>query len=84
MFQTKRKPVSAGEILAEEFLLPLNLTQTALAIAMGVQRKHVGDLCNGRRAITPTTAAKLANALGTSTDFWLTVQRRQDLWNAGD
>ena len=51
MLLTKRKPASVGEILTEEFLLPLNLTQTALATAMGVQRKHVNELCTGRRSV---------------------------------
>ena len=82
MLQTKRKPASAGEILTEEFLLPLNLTQTALAAAMGVQRKHVNELCTGRRAVTVPTALILAKVFGTSADFWLNVQRRQDIWNA--
>lgn len=82
MLQTKRKPVSVGEILTEEFLLPLNLTQTALATAMGVQRKHVNELCTGRRSVTAPTALILAKVFGTSADFWLNVQRRQDLWNA--
>ena len=82
MLLTKRKPASVGEILTEEFLLPLNLTQTALATAMGVQRKHVNELCTGRRSVTEPTALILAQILGTSADFWLNVQRRQHLWNA--
>lgn len=49
MLTTKRKPAGIGEILVEEFLQPLGLTQGALAAAMGVQRKHVNELCNGKR-----------------------------------
>ena len=84
MLQTKRKPASAGEILTEEFLFPLSLTQSTLATAMGMQCEHVNELCPGRRAVTPSTAATLAKVLGASADFWLNVQRRQDIWNAGD
>jgi addiction module HigA family antidote len=79
---TKRKPVSVGEILIEEFMQPLGLTQGALAEAMGVQRKHVNELCNGRRTVTAPTALILARVFGTSPDFWLNVQRRSDLWEA--
>jgi addiction module HigA family antidote len=82
MLTTKRKPVSVGEILIEEFMQPLGLTQGALAEAMGVQRKHVNELCNGRRTVTAPTALILARVFGTSPDFWLNVQRRSDLWEA--
>src|SRR5215204_3365026 len=79
---TKRKPATVGEILTEEFLQPLRLTQGALAKAMGVQRKHVNELCNDRRAVTAATALILARVFGNSPDFWLNVQRRSDLWEA--
>jgi antitoxin HigA-1 len=52
---TKRKPASVGEILIQEFIEPMGLTQGALAEAMGVQRKHVNELCNNRRAVTAPT-----------------------------
>jgi hypothetical protein len=51
MLMTKRKPASTGEILVEEFMKPIGLTQGALAEAMGVQRKHVNELCNDRRNV---------------------------------
>lgn len=82
MLMTKRKPASVGEILMEEFMEPMGLTQGALAQAMGVQRKHVNELCNGRRAVTAPTALILARVFGNSPDFWLNVQRRTDLWQA--
>ena len=82
MLMTKRKPVSVGEILNEEFLHPLDLTQGELAAAMGVPRKHVNELCKDRRAITAATALILARVFGNSADFWLNLQRRIDLWNA--
>lgn len=82
MLKTKRKPASVGEILMEEFLEPLGLTQGALAEAMGVQRKLVNELCNNRRNVTVRTALILARVFGNSPDFWLNVQRRSDLWHA--
>ena len=82
MLMTKRKPAGVSEILVEEFIVPLNLTQGGLAQAMGVPRKHVNELCNNRRAITADTALMLARAFGNSADFWLNVQRRSDLWKA--
>jgi len=82
MIMTKRKPATIGEILVEEFLTPLNLTQGNLAQAMGVPRKHVNELCNNRRAVTAATALILARVFGNSPDFWLNVQRRSDLWEA--
>ncbi len=82
MLMTERKPASVGEILVAEFMEPLGLTQTALAEAMNVPRKHVNELCNDRRAVTADTALMLARVFGNSPDFWLNVQRRNDLWDA--
>jgi addiction module HigA family antidote len=82
MLTTKRKPASVGEILTLEFMAPMGLTQGALAEAMGVQRKHVNELCNDRRKVTAPTALILARVFGNSADFWLNVQRRHDLWEA--
>jgi addiction module HigA family antidote len=82
MLTTKRKPAGVGEILIEEFMKPMGLTQGTLAEAMGVQRKHVNELCNDRRGVTAATALILARVFGNSPDFWLNVQRRNDLWAA--
>ena len=82
MLMTKRKPATVGEILIEEFMEPLALTQGALAEAMGVQRKHVNELCNNRRNVTAATALILSRVFGNSPDFWLNVQRRSELWEA--
>ena len=82
MLTTKRKPATVGEILVEEFLEPMGLTQGALAAPMGVQRKHVNELCNDRRNVTAATALILARVFGDDPDFWLNVQRRIDLWEA--
>ena len=72
MLITKRKPASVGKILIEEFMEPTGLTQSALAEAVGAQRKHVNELCSDRRKVTAPA----------SPDFWLNVQRHSDLWKA--
>ena len=82
MLMTKRKPATVGEILVDEFMEPLGLTQSVLAQAMGVRRKPVNELCNGRHNVTAATALILARVFGNSPDFWLNVQRRNDLWKA--
>ncbi len=82
MHMTQRRPVTVGEMLIEEFMRPLGLTQAALADAMGVPRKHVNELCNNRRTVTVSTALILARVFGNSADFWLNAQRRTDLWEA--
>ena len=82
MLTTKRKPATVGELLTEEFMGPMGLTQATLADAMGVQRKHVNELCNNRRNVTASTALIVARVFGNSPDFWLNVQRRSDLWKA--
>jgi addiction module HigA family antidote len=82
MLKTERKPVSVGEMLVEEFLKPLELTQGALAEAMGVQRRLVNEICKNRRSVTADTALMLSRVFGNSPEFWLNVQRRTDLWEA--
>jgi addiction module HigA family antidote len=82
MIMTKRQPISVGEMLKAEFMEPLQLTQTALAKAMGVERRLINELCNGRRAVTVDTALMLARAFGNTPEFWLNVQRRMELWEA--
>jgi antitoxin HigA-1 len=82
MLMFTRKPATFGEILVQEFIEPMGLTQAVWAKAMGVQRKHVNELCNNRRAMTAPTALILARVFGNSPDFWLNVQRRSDLWEA--
>ena len=79
---TERKPIGIGEMLRGEFMEPLQLTQARLAEAMGVPRKHINELCTGRRAVTADTALMLARVFGNSAEFWLNVQRRCDLWEA--
>ncbi len=82
MNSTKRRPVSVGEILKEEFLSPMGLTQGQLAELMGVSRKTINELCGNRRTITADTALMLAKVFGNSAGFWLNLQQRNDLWEA--
>ena len=60
----------------------INQAQGDVGEAMGVPRKHVNELCNGRRAVTAPTALIVARVFGNTPDFWLNVQRRSDLWEA--
>lgn len=80
--QTTRKPIGAGEILVEKFMKPLWLSQTRLAEVTGLTRKHINELCGGRRTVTADTALILARVFGNSAEFWLNTQRRNDFWEA--
>ena len=82
MILTKRQPVSVGEMLVEEFIVPLSITQAQLAEAMGISRRTVNELCNNKRSITVDTALMLAKVFGNTPDFWLNLQRRNDIWAA--
>mgnify|MGYP001262177195 CR=1 FL=1 len=75
-------PVHPGEILEHEFLVPLGLTQTALAKHIGVPPRRINEICRGRRAITPETAWLLAHALGTTPQFWMNGQTTYELARA--
>lgn len=80
---THRVPTHPGEMLLEEFLGPLGLTQRELAEALHVPYQRINELVNGRRGITPSTALRLARYLDTSAAFWLNLQLRWDLYHAG-
>jgi antitoxin HigA-1 len=79
---THRAPTHPGEMLLEEFLKPLDLTQRELASAIHVPFQRVNEVVNGRRGITPSTAVRLAQYLGTSSGFWMNLQTRWDLYHA--
>ena len=79
---SSRTPTHPGEMLLEEFLVPMKLTQRELANAIHVPYQRVNDIVNGRRGITPSTALRLAKYFGTSPDFWMNVQLRWDLYFA--
>lgn len=76
----KRKPTSPGEILSEEFLKPLGLTQKELAEHLGCDYKVINRIVNERASITPEMALKFAAAFKTTPDFWLNAQMALDLW----
>src|SRR5512136_1152591 len=79
---TSRTPTHPGEMLLEEFLNPMGLTQRELANAIHVPYQRINDIVNGRRGITPATALRLAKFFGNSPDFWMNVQLRWDLFHA--
>ena len=72
-------PIHPGEILREEFLIPLAITAHALALALKVPASRINDIVLERRAITPDTALRLARYFGTTADFWLNLQTAYDL-----
>lgn len=72
-------PIHPGEVLGEEFLKPLGLSQYALAQAIGVPQIRVSEIVRGRRAITPDTALRLARYFGTSAEFWISMQATYEL-----
>lgn len=78
----KRKPVTVGEILANDYLKPYELTQLELSESMGVSRKTVNELCMNKRAITADTALMLAKVFSTPAEYWLDLQQKCDLWCA--
>ena len=82
MLPSNRAPSTPGEILLEEFLKPMGMTQLALAARIGVPVQRINTLVNGRRAVTADTAWKLAEAFKTSPQFWMNLQTNYDLWVA--
>lgn len=77
-------PIHPGEVLREDFLKPLGLSQYALAKALAVPEIRISEIVNGKRAITPDTALRLARYFGTSAEFWLGMQMTYDLETAQD
>jgi len=77
-----RAPTHPGEMLLEEFLRPMGLTQSDFAERLGVSFPRLNEIIKGRRGVTPDTALRLARVLGMSAEFWLGLQLDWDLWNA--
>ncbi len=77
-------PVHPGEILREDFLKPMAISQYRLAGALGVPAQRIHDLVHGRRAITADTALRLARYFGTEAQFWMNLQSRYELEVAAD
>lgn len=73
------RPIHPGEILREEFLVPLGLSANALAIALGVPAPRINDIARERRSVTADTALRLARYFGTSAEFWMGLQSDYDL-----
>lgn len=81
MRKMTRKPTSPGEMLNEEFLKPLDLTQRKFADHIGVEVKTINRIVNERQALTPELAAKFAAAFNMSVEFWLSLQMSLDIWD---
>ena len=82
MLPKKRIPTHPGEVLNEEFLEPLGVTQVALAAHLGVPVQRINELVRGKRGVTPETAWLLAGAFGTTPEFWIALQTNHDLARA--
>lgn len=79
---THRAPTHPGEMLLEEFLIPMGLTQKQLADSIHVPYQRINEIINERRGITPKTALRLGRFLNVSADFWMNIQLRWDLYYA--
>ncbi len=79
---TEREPSSPGEILQEEFLNPVGITQGQLAEWIGVERRRINEIVGGKREISPDTAIRLGKFFGVSPQFWMNLQVRYNLWHA--
>jgi len=79
---THREPTHPGEMLREEFLLPMGISQRDLADAIHVPYQRVNELINKKRGVTPSTALRLAKFFGVTADYWLNLQIRCDLYHA--
>lgn len=78
----KRVSTHPGEMLREEFLVPLGISQNALALKIRVPATRIGEIIRGKRSITPDTALRLARFFGNSPEFWLNLQQMHDLSKA--
>jgi addiction module HigA family antidote len=77
--QNRMRPIHPGEILREEFLVPLKMSAHALALELKVAAPRINDIVREKRAVTPNTALRLARYFGTTPDFWLNLQTAYDL-----
>jgi addiction module HigA family antidote len=76
-----RKPATPGEVLLQEFLVPLEISQTSLAASIRVPYRRVNEIVKSKRIVTPDTALRLAKHFNTTPEFWLNLQMRLDLYN---
>ena len=84
MNEDKLKPIHPGEVLLEEFLKPMNLSQNQLALAVKVSSRRINEIIHGKRRVTADTALRLARYFGMSPRFWLGLQMDYDLDVAED
>ena len=82
MRRMKRAPTHPGEVLAEEFLRPLGISQAEAARRMRMSANRLNELIRGKRGVTASTALRLADLLSTSPELWLNLQTNWDLWHA--
>ena len=82
MIPSHRAPTHPGEILIEEFLKPLNMTQMAAAEKMGISLNRLNELIRGKRGVTADTALRLAKLCKTTPEFWMNLQAARDLYHA--
>jgi addiction module HigA family antidote len=75
-------PTPVGEMLEEEFLLPLGMTQSELARRLGCAPRVVNEICRGKRGISAVMALKLGHVFKNSPEFWMNLQQANDLWKA--
>lgn len=80
----KLSPIHPGEVLLEEFILPMNLSQNRLAIDIGVDARRINEIVLGKRAVTADTALRLSRFFGNSPQFWMGLQAQYDLDVAED
>ena len=77
-----RRPTLPGEIFLEDFLVPIGRTQRSAAESLRISYPRMNEIVNGKRAVTPDTALRLAKFTGTEPEFWLNLQQAVDLWDA--
>jgi addiction module HigA family antidote len=82
MNKVRRKPTHPGNILKEDYLIPLEISVTDMAMKLGVSRKTLSKILNEKGSITPDMALRLARAFDTTPKLWLNLQQNIDLWNA--
>ena len=82
MKKMKRQPTHPGNILKEDYLVPLEISVTEMASKLGVSRKTLSKILNEKGAVTPDMALRLSRAFGTTPELWLNLQKNCDLWHA--
>ena len=82
MRKMKRQPTHPGKIIKEDYLTPLSITIKDMAELLGISRKTLSKIINGRGSISPDMALRLSRAFDTTPDLWLNLQKNYDLWHA--